>query len=186
MKKASETFAYPGSGTLSNYNEDGSWLVNQLENGYQKCPKGITVRDENGNIRFSSRETSIARHMANAIFMKPFIAYENSTGDEPEEHVTIISSSWCKNRSGICLSFAVPVDVMDTDQLSEFGDMFVDAVYEPYGKMIKESFIPKTEKPLIASHDGELIMIWSFQADNNQDIIDTLMKNNIQEINYDE
>lgn len=186
MKIASETITYPGSGELSDYKQEGSWVVNQLEKGYKNTKRGIKVRrNNNGNIRFSSREMVLARQLAGDIFKKPFVAYDGGD-DEPKEHVTIISSSWCRNRAGICLSFAVPVEVMDTDELSEFGKMFVDAVYEPYEDLIKKSFVPKTEMPLIASHDGELIMIWSFQAEDNEDLAETLRKNNIQEIDYNE
>jgi len=48
---------YAGSGKLTDYNKDGSWMMNQITDGYQNCPRGITVKkDEKGTIRFAKAE----------------------------------------------------------------------------------------------------------------------------------
>jgi hypothetical protein len=45
---------YAGSGKLTDYKEDGSWMMKQMEKGYDKCDRGIkTIKDENGTIRFA-------------------------------------------------------------------------------------------------------------------------------------
>lgn len=52
---------YAGSGKLTDYNEDGSWMMNQMEKGYDKCDRGIKVnRGEDGTIRFASKQNRIA------------------------------------------------------------------------------------------------------------------------------
>ena len=54
--------AYPGSGRLSDYREDGSWMMNQIEKGYDKCDRGIKVNkpEDGGPIRFASKQNRIA------------------------------------------------------------------------------------------------------------------------------
>ena len=43
---------YAGSGKLTDYKEDGSWMMKQMEKGYDKCDRGIkTIKDENGTMR---------------------------------------------------------------------------------------------------------------------------------------
>lgn len=43
-KKADVTGApYAGSGKLTDYKKDGSWMMNQMEKGYDKCDRGIKV-----------------------------------------------------------------------------------------------------------------------------------------------
>ena len=53
---------YAGSGKLTDYREDGSWMMNQIDKGYDKCDRGIKVNkpDNGGNIRFSSAQSRIA------------------------------------------------------------------------------------------------------------------------------
>lgn len=34
---------YAGSGKLTDYRKDGSWMMNQIERGYDKCDRGIKV-----------------------------------------------------------------------------------------------------------------------------------------------
>ena len=92
-----------------------------------------------------------------------------------EDNVTLISSAWCRNRTGICLSFAVPMEVMDVDEISEFGEMFVDAVKASYGTMLSQLFGAKSAKPLVCATDGgELIMLWSFQGEDDDKTLEAL------------
>lgn len=53
---------YAGSGKLTDYKEDGSWMMNQMEKGYENCDRGIKVNkpEDGGNIRFSSKQGRIA------------------------------------------------------------------------------------------------------------------------------
>jgi hypothetical protein len=47
-------------------------------------------------------------------------------------------------------------------------------------------FYAKTETPIItATHQGEIIMMWSFQGDNNKATRQILRDNDIKEITYD-
>jgi len=53
---------YAGSGKLTDYKEDGSWMMNQIEKGYDKCDRGIQVNKpaDGGPIRFASKQGKIA------------------------------------------------------------------------------------------------------------------------------
>ena len=53
---------YAGSGKLTDYREDGSWVMNQIDKGYENCDRGIRVNkpEDGGNIRFSSVQSRIA------------------------------------------------------------------------------------------------------------------------------
>ena len=53
---------YAGSGKLTDYKEDGSWMMNQMEKGYDKCDRGIKVNkpEDGGPIRFASKQSRIA------------------------------------------------------------------------------------------------------------------------------
>lgn len=46
--------AFSGSGKLSDYKEDGSWMMNQIEKGYDKVERGVTIDKSTGNIVFSN------------------------------------------------------------------------------------------------------------------------------------
>ena len=50
--------AYSGSGKLSDFRQDGSWMMNQMEKGYDKVERGVTVDKSTGNIVFSNVHTS--------------------------------------------------------------------------------------------------------------------------------
>lgn len=103
-----------------------------------------------------------------------------------EDNVAIIDSSWCFNRSGICLSFAIPIQVMSVDEIEIYGKEFMKAVNLSYKSMIQSYFYAKTETPIItATHQGEIIMMWSFQGDDNKQTKKALADNDIKEIIYD-
>lgn len=52
---------YAGSGKLTDYKEEGSWMMNQMEKGYENCDRGIKVnRSEDGTIRFAKKQDRIA------------------------------------------------------------------------------------------------------------------------------
>ena len=57
-KKADYSSApYAGSGKLTDYTEEGSWMMNQMDKGYDKCDRGIKVnKDDNGTIHFASEQ----------------------------------------------------------------------------------------------------------------------------------
>lgn len=96
-----------------------------------------------------------------------------------------ISASWCINRSGICLSFAIPIDVLSIDELNDYSDEFVKVIKSTYKNLLK-NFIAKSDTPLIsATPSGEIIMIWSFQADESNELKKELKENKIMEIEYD-
>lgn len=102
-----------------------------------------------------------------------------------ETNYSIISSSWCFNRSGIALSFAISIDVMSVDEIKQFGKEFVRAVKQSYGSLIDEYFYAKTETPVIAATpQGEIIMLWSFQGEDNKQTKEKLKQSKIEEIKY--
>ena len=103
-----------------------------------------------------------------------------------EDNVAIIDSSWCFNRSGICLSFAIPIQVMSVDEIEIYGKEFMKAVNLSYKSIIQSYFYAKNETPIItATHQGEIIMMWSFQGDDNKQTKKALADNDIKEIIYD-
>lgn len=105
-------------------------------------------------------------------------------GSDADE-VTLISSAWCVTKGGLQLSFAVPIDVMDVDEICTFGKMFVDAVNESYGDMIKQYFISKSETPIVCSTDGgETLMMWTFSAEDTDEVRGALKGNGIHYIKY--
>lgn len=102
-----------------------------------------------------------------------------------EENYAIINSSWCVNRAGITLSFAIPIQVMSVSEINDYGKEFVKAVNKSYQDLLKEYFYAKTETPIVtATPDGEIIMMWSFQGQDNKQTKSALKKLNIHEINY--
>ena len=52
---------YAGSGKLSDYKKDGSWMMNQMEKGYDKCDRGIKIdKTDPEHMRFASIAAKIA------------------------------------------------------------------------------------------------------------------------------
>ena len=52
---------YAGSGKLTDYKEEGSWMMNQMEKGYDKCDRGIKInKGDDGTIRFARKQNRIA------------------------------------------------------------------------------------------------------------------------------
>lgn len=115
-----------------------------------------------------------------------WMKYAADDDDGDDDNVEVINSAWCKNRSGICLSFAIPVSVMSVSELSTFGEEFVKAVKESYRKMLKDFFYAKTDTPVLSSTDsGEMIMIWSFQGGDDDDTRHALRDAGIKEVKYE-
>ena len=178
--------AYPGSGKLSDYREDGSWMINQMEKGYENCPRGVTVkRDEGGRVKFAAKRVNkLALSLAEAVLGHKLAAV-HFAGDD-DDNVTVISSAWCRNRAGACVSFAVPIMVMDLGEIADFGGQFRETVEDAYGDMLEEKFSPKTDDPIVcATPAGEMIMMWSFQGDDDDDTVGTLRSHRIDEIKYE-
>ena len=45
--------------------------------------------------------------------------------DDDDDNVDVIHSAWCRNRSGVCLSFAIPVNVMSVTEINTYVQEFV-------------------------------------------------------------
>lgn len=106
--------------------------------------------------------------------------------DDDDDNVDVISSAWCHNRSGVCLSFAIPVQVMSVTEIDAYGKEFVRAVNESYKRLIKDHFYEKTDTPIISSTDhGEMIMMWSFQGDDDDATLHALRDAGIKEVKYE-
>ena len=55
QRKADNSIPYAGSGKLSDYNTDGSWMMNQMEKGFDNIDRGVKIiKDDKGNIQFAS------------------------------------------------------------------------------------------------------------------------------------
>ena len=64
LKKADHSVPFAGSGKLSDFKQDGSWMMNQIEKGYDNIDRGVKIiKDENNNIQFASihHEKKIAK-----------------------------------------------------------------------------------------------------------------------------
>jgi hypothetical protein len=46
--------SYAGSGKLSDFKKDGSWIMNQIDKGYDKVERGVTVDKSGDYIKFAS------------------------------------------------------------------------------------------------------------------------------------
>lgn len=102
-----------------------------------------------------------------------------------DENVSVISSSWCRTKAGICLTFGISIEVLSVDEISEFGKEFVKAVKKSYGKMLKEYFYPKSESPLVSpTPKGEIIMIWTFLGNDDEETERLLSEEGIEEIDF--
>ena len=107
--------------------------------------------------------------------------------DDDDDNVDVISSAWCYNRSGVCLSFAIPVQVMSVTEIKAYGDEFMRAVKESYKKLLKDYFYAKSDTPILTSIDsGELIMMWSFQGGDDNTTVHALKDAGIKEVKYDD
>ncbi len=100
-----------------------------------------------------------------------------------DDNVTVISSSWCRTKSGIILSFAVPMDVLDVDEIVDYGKEFERAVKASYKDLLNEWFAAKTGAPVVAATPGgELIMLWSFQGEDDKETERAVKEAEIEEI----
>ena len=106
--------------------------------------------------------------------------------DDDEDNVDVIHSAWCRNRSGVCLSFAIPVNVMSVTEITAYGEEFVRAVQASYKKLLKDYFYSKTDTPIISAADnGEMIMMWSFQGGDDDSTLHALKDAGIKEVKYE-
>lgn len=106
--------------------------------------------------------------------------------DSGDENVSMISSSWCRTKAGICLTFGISIEVLSVDEIAEFGKEFVRAVKKSYGKMLKEHFYSKSDSPLVSpTPKGEIIMIWTFVGNDDKETEKMLLDEGIEEIEYD-
>ncbi len=106
--------------------------------------------------------------------------------DEDGVKTIVISASWCKNRAGICLQFAIPLEVMDVESIVEFSTAFMEAIQKSYGNLLRNDFYSITESPIVCSASGgDLILLWSFQGVDDKATRDALKENNVKQIKYD-
>lgn len=105
---------------------------------------------------------------------------------DDDDNVDLISSAWCYNPSGICLSFAIRINVMSITEIKAFGDEFIKAVKEAYRSLVRDYFYTKTDAPVVSATDhGELIMIWSFQGEDNEATLHALRMAGIKQVKYE-
>ena len=53
--------------------------------------------------------------------MSDFEDFIFTGADDDDDNVDVIHSAWCRNRSGVCLSFAIPVNVMSVTEINAYG-----------------------------------------------------------------
>lgn len=106
--------------------------------------------------------------------------------DDDDDNVDIISSAWCFTPAGICLSFAIRIGVMTSSDIKIYSDEFIRAVKASYKSLIRDYFYAKSDEPMVSATDrGELIMIWSFQGDDNDATKHALKTAGIKEVKYE-
>lgn len=117
--------------------------------------------------------------------IEEWLIYADDDEDDDDENISVISSAWCKNRSGVCLSFAINIDAMSITEIKEYGDEFIEAVKRSYKNILHDHFYAKTDTPVVSSTvKGEIIMMWSFQGDDDEGTISALKSAGIKEIKY--
>lgn len=117
--------------------------------------------------------------------IEEWLIYADDEDDDDDENVSVISSAWCKNRSGICLSFAININAMSITEIKSYGDEFIAAVKRSYKHLINDHFYAKTDTPVVScTVKGEIIMMWSFQGDNDDSTVNALKSARIKEIKY--
>lgn len=57
---------FSGSGKLSDFKKDGSWMINQIEKGYENVQRGVTVDKSGDNIKFANNQLKIANKIFKA------------------------------------------------------------------------------------------------------------------------
>lgn len=68
-KKANSPCApYAGSGKLTDYKEEGSWMMNQMSKGYDKCDRGIRIDDSDPSHKRFAKVNRIAAELAVSMF----------------------------------------------------------------------------------------------------------------------
>lgn len=79
IKKAdsSGTAPYAGSGKLTDYKKDGSWMMNQMEKGYDKVQRGITVNKSDDGIKFAKIASRIIKAYVDFKIDKVYKRLEN-------------------------------------------------------------------------------------------------------------
>ena len=162
-KVADASFApYSGSGKLTDYGDykNKSWVMDQIDKGYDKCDRGISVKtDDNGFKRFAKvkkiafrilTETSFGIQIARAFCILP--------NDEQNENSMKIAMRWFAygdlNRStinelSIIKEFMVEKVHHDINEISRifelneeyFGDACVD--FDGHGIKIEAIFCMK-------------------------------------------
>ena len=106
--------------------------------------------------------------------------------DDDGVKTIVISAAWCKNRSGICLQFAIPIEVMDVESIAELSSQLMEAIGNAYGELIGNDFFCTTKTPIVcATNGGDLLLLWSFQGVDDKATRDVLKKNNVEQIKYD-
>ena len=106
--------------------------------------------------------------------------------DDDGVKTIVMSVAWCKNHSGICLQFAIPLEVMDVESVAELGKQLMKAIGSAYGELIDNDFLPITKCPIVCTTaGGELVLLWSFQGVDDKATRDALKKSNVEQIKYD-
>lgn len=106
--------------------------------------------------------------------------------DDDGVKTIVISAAWCKNHSGICLQFAIPLEVMDVESVAELGEQLMETIGSAYGELIGNDFLATTKCPIVCTTTGgELVLLWSFQGVDDKATRDALKKNNVEQIKYD-
>lgn len=82
IKAETGSAPFAGSGKLSDFKKDGSWMMNQISKGYDKVQRGINVKKDGDHIRFAKMQKRIACNIvqeSNAfVFSKEYICFDDN------------------------------------------------------------------------------------------------------------
>lgn len=100
QRQADHSIPFAGSGKLSDYKEDGSWMINQIEKGFDKIDRGVKIiKDEHGNIQFASvhpekKIAKIAAKIVNASEEIEIDKYYKQLNDFTDDR-SCFALKWC-------------------------------------------------------------------------------------------
>ena len=154
---------YAGSGKLTDYRKDGSWMMNQIEKGYDKCDRGIKVDETDPQhkrfaamaARLASEQISVSKSASDAgdgaVELKWMVGgdLDGCSLDELCIVGELVKTRSCSDLEAICISiekceiFDWPVSVSFSSPIG----VYVKAVVKgcPDGKLDELGFERKGE-----------------------------------------
>lgn len=89
--------SFAGSGKLSDFKEDGSWIMNQIEKGYNNVQRGVTVDKSTGNIVFSNAHKMVDSQNKRKVFSTVHEQKSNGSLENVDSSIIEIVDKSIKN-----------------------------------------------------------------------------------------